>query len=91
MDIHGVLNHDWYRQKLYWQFSLCDQTFYLYDYIITYIVGLPDPFARIQIDESGLCHTTKSLKSTTDPEWKEHYDLSVNLFFDQVAVISRNI
>eukprot|EP00111_Clytia_hemisphaerica_P022419 TCONS_00065893-protein len=36
---------------------------------------LPDPFARIKVDGSGQCHTTKSLKSTVDPEWKEHYDL----------------
>lgn len=36
---------------------------------------LPDPFARIIVDGSGQCHTTKSLKSTVDPEWKEYYDL----------------
>jgi len=40
-----------------------------------YILGLPDPFARIIVEGSGQCHTTKSLKSTLDPEWKEHYDL----------------
>ena len=49
--------------------------YFVINCLLSLTVGLPDPFARIQVDESGLCHTTKSLKSTTDPEWKEHYDL----------------
>jgi len=38
---------------------------------------LPDPFARISVDGSGQCHTTKCLKSTIEPKWNQYYDLYV--------------
>lgn len=38
---------------------------------------LPDPFARITVDGSGQCHTTRSLKGTIDPTWNQQYDLFV--------------
>lgn len=36
---------------------------------------LPDPFAKIVVDESGQCHCTEVLRSTVDPKWNQHYDL----------------
>lgn len=39
---------------------------------------LPDPFARITVDGSGQCHTTRSLKGTIDPTWNQQYDLFVS-------------
>ncbi|XP_065065475.1 E3 ubiquitin-protein ligase SMURF2-like [Rhopilema esculentum] len=39
---------------------------------------LPDPFARIAVDGSGQCHSTRSIKGTLDPKWNQHYDLFVS-------------
>lgn len=36
---------------------------------------LPDPFAKIIVDGSGQCHSTKVSKNTQDPKWNERYDL----------------
>ena len=38
-------------------------------------IELPDPFAKIVVDESGQCHSTEVLRSTVDPKWNQHYDL----------------
>jgi len=38
---------------------------------------LPDPYARITVDASGQCHSTRSIKGTLDPKWNQHYDLFV--------------
>ena len=40
---------------------------------------LPDPFARVIVDGSGQCHTTRSLKGTVDPTWNQQFDLFVGL------------
>ena len=36
---------------------------------------LPDPFAKIVVDDSGQCHSTDVVRSTVDPKWNQHYDL----------------
>lgn len=38
---------------------------------------LPDPFAKISVDGSGQCHSTETVKNTTDPKWNSHYDLYI--------------
>ncbi|XP_067931737.1 E3 ubiquitin-protein ligase SMURF2-like [Watersipora subatra] len=38
---------------------------------------LPDPFAKIIVDGSGQCHSTKVCKNTLDPKWNERYDLLI--------------
>lgn len=40
-----------------------------------FLVGLPDPFAKITVDGSGQCHSTDTCKATLDPKWNQHYDL----------------
>ena len=37
--------------------------------------GLPDPFAKVVVEDSGQCHCTEPLKATLDPKWNQHYDL----------------
>uniref|UniRef100_A0AAQ6A420 C2 domain-containing protein n=1 Tax=Amphiprion ocellaris TaxID=80972 RepID=A0AAQ6A420_AMPOC len=40
------------------------------------LTGLPDPFAKVVVDGSGQCHSTDTVKSTLDPKWNQHYDLT---------------
>ena len=41
----------------------------------THTTGLPDPFAKVVVEDSGQCHCTEPLKATLDPKWNQHYDL----------------
>lgn len=43
-------------------------------YTITY-TGLPDPFAKISVGNSGQVYSTNAVKATLDPKWNTHYDL----------------
>ena len=43
------------------------------------VFSLPDPFAVITVD-SGQIHTTDVIKKTLNPNWDEHFDVSVVLF-----------
>ena len=36
---------------------------------------LPDPFAKVIVEDTGQCHCTGALKATLDPKWNQHYDL----------------
>uniref|UniRef100_A0A8C9G484 C2 domain-containing protein n=1 Tax=Pavo cristatus TaxID=9049 RepID=A0A8C9G484_PAVCR len=40
-----------------------------------FLLGLPDPFAKVVVDGSGQCHSTDTVKNTLDPKWNQHYDL----------------
>jgi E3 ubiquitin ligase SMURF1/2 len=40
----------------------------------SFIVGLPDPFAKVVVD-GGQVFTTEACKATVDPKWSSHYDL----------------
>ena len=37
--------------------------------------GLPDPFAKITVAESGQHHSTSVARGTLDPKWIQHYDM----------------
>lgn len=39
------------------------------------LLGLPDPFAKVQVDGTGQGYSTDISKSTLDPKWNAHYDL----------------
>lgn len=43
-----------------------------------YVVGLPDPFAKICVDGSGQSHSTETIKNTLEPKWNSHYDLYIS-------------
>uniref|UniRef100_A0A8C9G6M5 HECT-type E3 ubiquitin transferase n=1 Tax=Pavo cristatus TaxID=9049 RepID=A0A8C9G6M5_PAVCR len=42
-----------------------------------FLLGLPDPFAKVVVDGSGQCHSTDTVKNTLDPKWNQHYDLYI--------------
>ncbi|TDG40897.1 hypothetical protein AWZ03_012675 [Drosophila navojoa] len=39
------------------------------------VPGLPDPFAKVQVDGTGQVYSTEISKSSLDPKWNAHYDL----------------
>ncbi|XP_040581330.1 E3 ubiquitin-protein ligase SMURF2 isoform X2 [Lepeophtheirus salmonis] len=39
---------------------------------------LPDPFARVDVDATGVTHVSEAAKNTTDPKWNTHYDLHLS-------------
>ena len=39
------------------------------------ITELPDPFAKVIVEDTGQGHCTGALKATLDPKWNQHYDL----------------
>ena len=43
--------------------------------LYTHTTGLPDPFAKVVVEDSGQCHCTEPIKATLDPKWNQHYDL----------------
>uniref|UniRef100_A0A8C3LX05 HECT-type E3 ubiquitin transferase n=1 Tax=Chrysolophus pictus TaxID=9089 RepID=A0A8C3LX05_CHRPC len=45
--------------------------------IFFFLLGLPDPFAKVVVDGSGQCHSTDTVKNTLDPKWNQHYDLYI--------------
>lgn len=36
---------------------------------------LPDPFAKVVVEDTGQCHATDVQKGTLDPKWNHHFDL----------------
>lgn len=48
---------------------------YINIYKLNFFTGLPDPFAKVQVDGTGQVYSTDIRKSTLDPKWNGHYDL----------------
>lgn len=43
----------------------------------SFLLGYPDPFAKISVDGSGQCHSTETIKNTLEPKWNSHFDLYI--------------
>lgn len=48
---------------------------HIHHYFYCSSTGLPDPFAKVQVDGTGQVYSTEISKSSLDPKWNAHYDL----------------